>query len=106
MSDSLPTLTRNDLALALFGVQHMEAWWREQPSSGYRARELRASQAINRKLSSILDAMSPPRLCEDDPWNDGDGDEEVYAPTDDARQLREAATKRRTEVEEMLAELV
>lgn len=46
-------LTGNDLALAEMGVSHMINWWKGQPKSGTRTREIAKCEALNKKLSAI-----------------------------------------------------
>lgn len=75
-----PPLTGNDIALALFGVMHMQAWLKEQPKCSYVRDEMRKAKALNAKLSRILDALYP--------WRNGEledipldaGGEDVYGP--------------------------
>jgi len=85
----LPSLTRNDLATALFGVGTRITWLKEQrPRCQFWREEIAKSEAALKKLNDILGGMDPPQIYEDETNFLGDGDEEVYAPTDEARRLQ------------------
>ena len=66
-------LTINDLALALCGVQHGEAWWaKDRPHTDFRRNEIAKYASLNGKLSTILDRFSLPRNEEGEVPDNGD----------------------------------
>ena len=53
VSESKRSLTGNDLALLEQGVIHMLNWWKAQPRSGYRKKQIEQCKELLVKLSDI-----------------------------------------------------
>ena len=67
------TFTLNELATALEGVQLGIAWWMKIGLPGrYRVKRVAALEAVNKKLSRILDKFSLPENDEGEKPDNGE----------------------------------
>lgn len=55
----MKTLTGNDLARAEFACGLAISWWKDQPTSSYKRREIAEYKALLSKLSAISDYAYP-----------------------------------------------
>lgn len=64
-------LTGNDLALAESAAQLAIAWWKEQPRSGFKTKQVAAYKALIGKLSAINQYAYPYEVSDDMPIDFG-----------------------------------
>lgn len=60
------TLTTEEIAIALTGVQLGQAWHSKQGKSDFTKRQLAALEGVNRRLTAILDYADQNNFSEDE----------------------------------------